>query len=82
MIRRYPQSANTLSESSTTCEYDRITREVTRTTVLYFSKAALRKALGALHVRWSRWERSASIEANRIMPSGICASIEPSEYNE
>ena len=32
-----------------------------------------------LYGRWSRCERSSSIEAKRIMPSGICASIEPSE---
>ena len=28
--------------------------------------------------RWSRWARSSSMEAKRIMPSGIWASIEPS----
>jgi hypothetical protein len=32
--------------------------------------------------RWSRCSRSSSIEAKRIMPSGISASIEPSEYSE
>jgi hypothetical protein len=34
------------------------------------------------HGRWSRWARNSSIEAKRIMPSGIWASIDPSEYNE
>src|SRR5215475_3568809 len=29
--------------------------------------------------RWSRWMRSSSIDPNRMVPSGNCASIEPSE---
>ena len=55
-------------------EYELMTDAVTRTVTLY-----LRAVFGGSQLRWSRWARSSSIEAKRIMPSGICASIEPSE---
>src|SRR5580698_3032584 len=58
-------------------EYERITLTVTRTTVFYFSKTP-----PSPQGLWSRCMRSSSIDAKRSMPSGICASIEPSEYNE
>ena len=40
---KYPARANTLSDSSTTVEYERIVADVTRKTALYFSGRGHRK---------------------------------------
>src|SRR5216684_5852933 len=79
-IGKYPAKTNTLSGFPTTVEYERIVAEVTRTTAFYFSMPARRKY--SVQGRWSRCARSSSMDTNRIMPSGIWASIEPSEYSE
>jgi hypothetical protein len=79
-IGKYPASTNTLSGFSTTVEYERIAADVTRTTAFYFSRPACHKY--SAQGRWSRCARNSSMDANRIMPSGIWASIEPSEYSE
>src|SRR5438094_5461622 len=68
--KQYPRRPIRSGNPELLHKYELITRELTRTAALVF------------YGRWSRWARNSSIEANRIMPSGICASIEPSEYSE
>jgi hypothetical protein len=78
-MRQYP--ATSICLQNLLIEYERIASDVARTAALYFQPKFCLKYRCA-QGRWSRCARSSSIDANRIMPSGICASIEPSEYNE
>ena len=80
-MRQYPAASIRLQNLSLLIEYERIAADVTRTAALYFSNQVCLKYRCA-QGRLSRCARSSSIDANRIIPSGICASIEPSEYNE
>jgi hypothetical protein len=61
-------------------KYERNTGTVTRTMAQFFSNRFADTNPG--QGRWSRCARSSSMDANLIMPSGICASIDPSEYKE
>jgi hypothetical protein len=78
-MRQYPAASICLQ--NLLIEYERIAADVARATALYLQLKFCLKYRCA-QGRWSRCARSSSIDANRIMPSGICASIEPSEYNE
>lgn len=61
-------------------KYERINWTVTRTTAQFFFNRFADTNAG--QGRWSRCARSSSMDAKRIIPSGICASIDPSEYRE